>query len=133
MYKKALSGFILGFFVLFASGCSSVMALKQPDKKNLNILNAGGSRDNIIAELGMPVGTHVENGKKVETYQFNQGYSKGNKWSRAGVHALLDVGTLFIWELIAIPIEAVADGKQKTVKVTYDIQDQVEDVAFMQS
>lgn len=133
MCKKALSGFVVVFFVLFASGCSSVMALKQPDKKNLNILNSGGSRDNIIAEFGMPVGTVVENGKKIETYQFNQGYSKGNKWSRAIAYGVLDVLTIFVWELIGMPIELVADGKQKTVKVTYDSQDRVEDIAFMQS
>ena len=133
MNKQILSSLIVGVLVISFSGCSSVMAVKQPDKKNMSILNSGGARDSIIAEFGMPVGTVTKNGKKVETYQYNQGYSKGNKWSRAIAYGVLDVLTLFIWEIIGIPIELVANGKQKTVKVTYDSQDLVEDISFIQS
>ena len=63
----------------------------------------------------------------MELYQFRQGYSGGNKATRATMHLIQDVFTFFIWELIGWPAEAVFDGHDMTVKVVYDEKDQVED------
>lgn len=114
------------------SGCSSVMALKQPDKKNLSVLASGVSRDNVVTYLGAPATTERENGKRVEIYQFTQGYSKANKVTRALLHGIADVATIFIWELVGMPMEAIVDGNKMTVKVTYDQNDQLEDFVYLQ-
>lgn len=123
---------IISLLMLPLSGCSVVMALKQPTKKNLNVLSAGASRDNIITYLGAPIASEIKDGKRVEIYQFTQGYSGGVKASRALWHGLADLLTIFIWELIGMSAEAVADGNQMTIKITFDDKDRIEDFVYLQ-
>ena len=123
--KKMISLIIV--LALVFQGCSVVMAFKQPDKKNLGVLTAGAERENVIAYLGAPVSSEVKGDEKVDIYQFKQGYSKGVKTSRALLHGVMDVGTLFIWELIGMPTEAIANGHQMTIKVDYDQQNRLKE------
>ena len=127
MEKKGTSLFLLSVLLLQCSGCAAVTAIRQPGEKNLAVLNRGVTRENVVAYLGAPVSTKKEEEKTVELYQFRQGYSGGNKATRATMHLILDVFTFFIWELIGWPAEAVFDGHDMTVKVVYDEKDQVED------
>lgn len=113
--------------MMAVSGCSAVMALKQPGKKELQVLTAGASRENVIAYLGPPATTDRKEIGRVDIYQFDQGYSGGAKAARATLHFTMDVLTLFIWELIGMPAEAIADGQKMTVKVVYDQEDRVTD------
>lgn len=117
---------------LVFSGCAATMALKQPSKKNLTVLNSGTSRDNVITFLGAPVSSDIQDGKKTDIYQFEQGYSGRLKAARATGHILADLATLFIWELIGMPIEAIADGHTMTIKVNYDENDKVKDFTYLQ-
>lgn len=124
-------------FMVFAcigmviSGCSAITALRHPSKKNLEVLAQGMSRENVIAYLGAPVNSEKENNKTIDIYQFKQGFSGGNKATRAVVHLTIDVFTLFIWELIAWPAEVIIDGDDMTVKVVYDEAKLVEDFTFL--
>ncbi len=46
---------VIGPILLVNSGCSVVMATKQPHKKNLTVLDEGTPRNIVIAELGAPI------------------------------------------------------------------------------
>ncbi len=128
-WKEIVSLLSLCFIL---NGCAVYMAAQQPGKKNLDVLNSGMPRDEIIAQFGMPISSETVNGSKVEMYRFTQGYSKGVKISRAVFHGVADVFTLFIWELIGTPTEAIANGKEMTVKVKYTADDRVDEVNFLQ-
>ena len=53
--------------LLFSIGCSAVMAVKQPEQKNLNVLEMGTHKDAVRAELGAPISTGVTvEGEKLE-------------------------------------------------------------------
>ena len=111
-------------------GCSAIMAIKQPGKVNLGVLNSGTSRDNVITHLGAPISSEVKDDKRVEIYQFTQGYSGGIKATRATCYVIADVFTFFIWELIGIPAELIANGNKMTVKVNY-AEDKVLDFVYL--
>lgn len=113
------------------SGCSSVMALKQPSKKNMQVLNHGVARENVIAYLGAPSTSDVKGDERVDIYNFKQGYSGGWKASRAVFHLVMDVFTLFIWEIIGMPAEAIFDGNEMSVKVVFDENDKVKDFMYL--
>lgn len=122
----------LALIVCQLSGCAAVTALRQPDKKNLDVLSQGTSRDNVVTYLGAPISTEKKDGDTIEIYKFRQGYSGAAKATRATTHIILDIFTLFIWELIGWPIEAVVDGQDMTVKVTYDSENHLKDAIFLQ-
>ncbi len=113
------------------TGCAAVTAIRQPGQKNLQVLNHGMSRENVITHLGAPVSSEKENGKTIDIYQFKQGYSGANKASRAVVHIAADFFTFFIWEIIGWPAELIFNGNNMTVKVTYDQDKRIEDATFL--
>jgi hypothetical protein len=94
-------------------------------------LTQGASRENVITYFGAPASSEKKGEERIELYQFRQGYSGGNKASRALFHGVADVFTLFIWELIAMPTEAIANGNDMTVKVVYDSEDRLKDYVFL--
>lgn len=130
--KKLLLWIFIIMLSVSQSGCAVYMALKQPSKKNLSFLSAGVSRENVITYIGAPVSSDLKDGERVEIYKFIQGYSGGVKASRALFHGIADLFTIFIWELIGTPAEAIADGTEMTVKVIYDQEDKIKDVIYLQ-
>ena len=118
-------------FTFSSSGCATVMAAHQPGKKDLNVLAVGMPRDTVIAELGSPVHTETENGKKVDIFKFVQGYSQANKTLRTIGHGVADVFTLGLWEVVGTPTEATFNGQDMAIKVTYDQNDKVEEFAYL--
>ena len=111
--------------VFSTAGCAVVLAAKQPDAKDLSVLNTGTPRTHVIAELGPPVWSGEKDGRRVDIFAFTQGYSKGSKAARAFAHGVADVFTLGLWEVVGTPIESVATGTQMKVEVTYDEKDMV--------
>ncbi|MEK7599383.1 MAG: hypothetical protein AAB474_02975 [Patescibacteria group bacterium] len=105
--------------VNFCFGCSVSRALNQPEKRNFDVLKKGTHRDYVMAELGTPVSTGVEDDKTYDIFSLTQGYSKGNKVSRAFAHGVLDVASLGLWEVLANPIEGMASGKRIKIKILY--------------
>ncbi len=113
--------------MFIASGCSVYMAANQPDAKDMSVLNQGSPRVLVISELGTPMFSEQQkNGKRIDLYQFTQGYSSGNKMSRAFFHGAADVMTLGLWEIVATPTESYASGTEMSISVTYDANDKVE-------
>ncbi len=123
----ALAGVVLIGF----SGCSVVMAVKQPPYKNLNVLKEGTARAHVISELGVPLATEQRDGKKVDLLVFKQGYGKGNKIGRAVFHGVADLFTLCLWEVIGTPMEMVANGRDMKAEVIYDSRDRVAGVIYL--
>jgi len=110
------------------NGCSVYMAARQPDKKDLTVFNPGTSRGRVLAELGEPIKTCIEEGDTSDTFIFRQGYSKGARVGRGVVHAAADILTIGLWEAVGIPIEMIADGDEVQVDVRYDSEDRVKQV-----
>ncbi len=114
-------------------GCAVYMAAHQPNAMDLDVLAEGTPRSIVIAELGSPAHSEVDDhGQRSDVHAFTQGYSKGNKVARTVGHAAMDFLTLGLWEVVGTPIEAVASGTDTTVRVTYDEKDNVQQVAYIQ-
>lgn len=123
-----LAGFFMFLVILSSVGCSVSRALNQPEKKNMSVLNIGTHRNVVLAELGNPVASGEEDGKKYDIYSFVQGYTKGNKVGRAFGHGVLDVLSLGLWEVFANPIEGVASGEKIRLKIIYNEESRIEKV-----
>ncbi len=106
-------------------GCSVFMAAKQPDAKDLSVLEQGTPRAHVITELGAPAWSEETNGGKTDLFKFKQGYSKGAKVGRAFFHGAADVLTFGLWEVVGTPAESYFSGTDMGVKVTYDQNDRV--------
>jgi hypothetical protein len=109
----------------FACNCSIVMASRQPDKKNVRLLDKGTYRSQVIAEFGNPTRTRIEDGRVCDTFIFRQGYGKGAKWARGVVHGMADIFSIGLWEAVGVPIELIADGEEVQLDVLYDPHQQI--------
>ena len=116
---------------LTATGCSVVMAAKQPSRKDIKVFSQGMPRNLVVAEVGAPVTTEMQSGKRVEVYAFTQGYSKAARVSRSIGHGAADVMTFGLWEAVGTPTEAVFNGKRVVYEVTYDASDRIEKVVVL--
>jgi hypothetical protein len=95
-------------------------------KPDLGAVKTGASRGEIEMHLGSPISsTLLDGGHRADLYQ----YEIGNEPSagRAAGHAVMDVLTLCLWEIVGTPIEAV-QGEQYTATVEYDANDKVVDL-----
>lgn len=100
------------------------MAAKQPDKKNIRVVNVGTPRNIVLAEWGVPVSTQVREDKhRVDIYSFKQGYSNLAKFGRAALHTVASAATLGAWEIIGTPAEVAFDGKYVAFQIIYNEQD----------
>lgn len=118
----------VGLIVSLTMGCSVFMAANQPKKRDIHVLDLGTPRNQVIAELGSPAHSKVEEGKTCDIFSFVQGYSTGAKVGRAAFHGAADVLTLGLWEVVGTPVEVVADGTEVKVEVFYDATECVEKV-----
>jgi hypothetical protein len=126
--KFAVQIFLSAVLVLSLAGCSTVMAARQPGKKDVSVFNKGTARGKVIAEIGSPIWSGEKDGKKCDIFRFTQGYHTATKVSRALVHGAADVFTLGLWEVVGTPTEAAFSGRQVDVEVIYDENDTVEKV-----
>ncbi|WP_176582335.1 hypothetical protein [Mariprofundus erugo] len=127
--KKFIARFVCVLLVMLPlASCSVYMASKQPEKKDLSVLQAGSDRGHVIAELGTPVYTEATDSGRMDLYKFVQGYSKSAKAGRALFHGAADVVTLGLWEAIGTPLEGMSDGTEVVLEVYYDREDKVERV-----
>ena len=118
----------LGSSMPMMSGCAVGMAMSGKENIDTSIMYPGAPRQVVIAKAGPPeISTTNDAGKRVDTYFV----IKGNQPSvaRAAVHALLDLLTFFLWELIGTAWEFGAGQSEKSRYVlTYDKEDRIEDV-----
>jgi hypothetical protein len=128
MKKMIALALIVG---MLNSGCAVMMAANQPSKVDEGVLTAGMPRNAILAELGAPITTDTTNGKRTDLISYTQGTGTGWKVGRAVFHGIADVATIFLWELIATPIETIWGKKDKSVQVVYDAKGNVETVQYL--
>lgn len=101
-------------------GCAVTMAATQPPKRDLSLFRPGTPRPLLIEEIGAPVASEEVDGVQIDTFVFQQGYSKEVRALRAMFHGAADLASLGLWEFAATPIEAHWDGTKVRVQVHYD-------------
>jgi hypothetical protein len=129
--KPIVALFAIACVALTVTGCSVAMAAHQPSRKDVKVFNHGMPRSLVVAEVGAPVTSEMQAGKRVEVYAFTQGYSKGARVSRSIGHGAADVFTLGLWEVVGTPTEAIFNGKRVVYEVTYDAMDRIEKVVVL--
>lgn len=114
------------------TGCAVAMAAKQPDYKNVELFKQGTTRGQLLGEFGQPVSTETrKDGTKCDTFSFTQGYSGGAKAGRAVGHAVADLLTLGLWEVIGTPTEAVFSGNTVGYQACYGADERVTEVTLL--
>lgn len=134
--KIQISSLVLCFISLVAfSGCAQIMAAKQPAKKDMSVLKPGTLREYVIAEFGVPATSGVKNGERVEMYRFKKGIGGVNRAGRVIFHSVADAVTLYAWEVVGTPAEAVFSGADpdQTLRITYDDNDKVKEAVISDS
>ena len=114
-------------------GCSVGMALSGTQHKDTTVLFLGYPRGVVLEKLGPPDTSTVNAaGQRVDTYFVTRGNEPN--LGRASLFAVLDILTLFFWELIATPIEMqVARSNRSTYMATYGPDDTMQDVQVVEA
>lgn len=123
--NKTTTHILLLLVLVIAAGCSVEKAMQAPDKKNLNIFQAGTARLHLIAEVGTPVTTEYRNGQRVDIFVFKQGMHKELNYLRAAGYGAAFVLTGGISEVLTYPVESEANFPTIAAQVTYDANDSV--------
>jgi hypothetical protein len=121
--------FVLALFSLLSSSCSVMMA-SHKGGTNIESIQTISSRAQLIA-LGAESLSSEKNemGEKIETFKILR--EKGSI-ARAFMHGMLDLSTLFLWEIAGTPIESVLSQKKYfSLKVTLDRNDTIKKVELM--
>lgn len=103
------------------SGCSVGMALSGKQQPELGVVRVGATRGEVELQMGSPVRSYQESAEyRIDVYE----YELGNQPSagRAVGHAVMDVLTWGLWEIVGSPIEAF-QGDKMYLQVTYDKND----------
>ncbi len=104
------------------AGCSVGMATYghyEPDLRNVQV---GADRKTVDSYLGKPVKEFTKGDRQVAIYEYEVGNEPAP--ARAGMHAILDVGTLGLWEFVGTPYE-LTKGKKRRLRIVYDQDDKV--------
>jgi len=111
---------ILSFIV---SGCSVGMAMSGKKEPNLGMVKQGASRGEVELTLGSPTKTvTLEDGNRMDVYEYEIGNEKSP--GRAAGHAVMDLLTFGLWEIVGTPMEAM-QGDKRILNITYDKNDRV--------
>ena len=110
--------------------CSVGMAMSGKADPNTGSLQMGQSRDLVLLNLGQPSQTHLTDEGRTDVFKLERGNEPSS--GRAAGHAVMDVLTLGIWEIIGTPIEGVA-GETFTLSIQYDKEEKVTKVTTSQA
>ena len=116
-------------FLIPLTGCSVKKAatINKP-RYETDLLVFGRPRSHVVAQLGEPTSSRELGNSIVDTYEMTRN-SKGWGIARSGGHAVLDVGTFGLWELIGTPLERWIQQDQ-TVTIYYDDLENIEQVKY---
>ncbi len=121
---------LLAWCAILFPACSAYMAINQPEKKDVGVLSKDISRTIVMSELGQPVGTIVKDGNRTDIFHFHKGSDGGWKAGRAAFHAIADVFTIGLWEIVGMPMEGIIKGDMVRVIVLYDADDNIKTVTY---
>ena len=124
---------LVSLAMVVLAGCSVSKAVHQPKAKDLSVLDAGKSRDLVLAELGQPVVSEKDaTGNQIDYFKFIQGQNGAAKAGKGILYGALAVTTLGLSEVVTNPVEGTAGaGKEMQIKVAYDAQNKVEHVEVL--
>lgn len=122
---RKLTILLLTLFLAACTGEASEMAANQPRSHDFSVLDEGTDRHRVVAELGEPLLSEEEDGRKIDIFRFVDGYSNPSRTGRTFVHGALNITTFGIWDLFGRPIESAFDGEEVKLKVEYDENDRV--------
>ncbi len=117
-----------GFAVLAAtSGCSVMMAAQgSPPATDLSGLREGLTRVEAERFVGAPLSSlRSPDGRRIDIYEVDGGTPRDQP--RARLFALLDLTTLFVWEVVGTPVEAATRHARhpEQVAIVYGWDDRV--------
>ena len=106
--------------MVMLSGCSVGMAMSGKREPELGAIRVGATRGEVELQLGPPVAIQEVDGHRIDQYAYEIGNAPSA--GRAAGHAVMDVLTLGLWEIVGTPIEAV-QGEKKYLTIVYDEKD----------
>ena len=107
--KGIVFGLIASLGIL--PGCSTIMAMSEPDPVHYRRILPGEYRSEVIETLGEPTASYkTTKGNTFDEFEFVNGKEDTNKMVRAVGYAVLDLLTLFISELFTVPLEMYYGG-----------------------
>lgn len=122
MIKKLIVMAVVASFVAL-QGCSVSRVFNAPAPVDACRVKVGENRQIIVSILGPPKASFDKQDKRVEKYEFVDGYSDASK-SRAVLYIAGDILTLCLAEVIFWPIElAAANGTKGFATVNYGMDD----------
>ncbi len=113
---------LLMIAVIAVCGCSVGMAMSGHPDPNVGALDIGQDRDVVIVNLGQPSQTTANDEGRTDVFRLQRGNQPSA--GRATGHAVMDVLTLGLWEIVGSPIEGFT-GDEFTLVVAYDSEDKV--------
>lgn len=101
----------------YLNGCAIIMAAsgnRSPDESSIKV---GATKSDIGYQFGNPKKTkQLDSGFSSSTYVYSVGDESSG--GRAIAHGVMDILTVFIWELIGTPIE-LFQGETESVEIKY--------------
>ena len=108
---------------LLAGGCAQVIAYRQPGPLDRGILTVGAERTKVIGTLGAPIGTdNTSDTQLAEVYTYTDGGTRNasaSKATRMFLYTAGDLFTIFLDQVIWMPLELAFKGKKYTAHVNY--------------
>ena len=128
--RLVISLCLFGTLCLVNTGCSIVAVGRSPTKKDMSVLRLGTPKTLVVGELGPPMQSRQEVDGAHDIYSFKQGYAKSTLFTRSALHAFMDLQTLFLWELVAMPMEDSLQGEDVRAEVVFDDRDQIRRIEY---
>jgi hypothetical protein len=102
---------------VFLNGCAVIMAASGNPNPDKSVIKVGSSKSEIGFHLGKPKKTEtLDSGYTIALYKYKVGDESSG--GRAVAHGVMDILTLFGWELIGTPIE-IFQGETEAVEVKF--------------
>ena len=112
------------------AGCSVGMAMSGKPDPNISALDVGQDRDVVILNFGQPAKTLMTDNERTDIFELERGNEQS--MGRATGHAVMDLLTFGVWEIIGTPIEGFA-GDTITLQIEYDKNNKVQSVKTLES
>lgn len=87
----------------------------------------------LVAEFEAPTTSFVKNERQYDIFYIPRGQSGVKRTGLAFGNLLLDVCTLFTWELISLPLRNAGGSDQLSYQVRYDNNNVVDEVVVLRN
>lgn len=123
--SKMITAILLLLCVVSGTGCAQIMAGCKHGPVDRTVLARGAHRATITDELGDGRG-RLKKGAvtRTERYYYVDGGKKNTTWARTGrilLYTVGDVATVFLSQILFMPIETVLRGTQYRTRVDYQL------------